>query len=62
MGALPTKKLTKARQGRRMVAYKLKLMHPSLCPHCRGAKLSHTACPSCGYYKGRLVKGTEKSK
>jgi large subunit ribosomal protein L32 len=45
-----------------MVAYKLKLVHPSRCPHCRGAKLSHTACPSCGYYKGRLVKGTEKSK
>jgi large subunit ribosomal protein L32 len=21
------------------------------CPQCRGARLPHTACPSCGYYK-----------
>lgn len=23
----------------------------SRCPQCRTARLSHTACPSCGYYR-----------
>jgi large subunit ribosomal protein L32 len=23
------------------------------CPNCKGQKLSHTACPTCGVYKGR---------
>jgi len=25
------------------------------CDKCGEARLSHTACPSCGYYKGRVV-------
>lgn len=60
MGALPNKKLTKARQGSRFVSYKLKPVHPSYCPQCRKAKLPHTACPSCGFYKGRQVMGKEE--
>ncbi len=55
MGALPTKKLTKSRQGKRLSHYKAKPIYASRCPQCRNAKLSHTACPSCGYYKGRQV-------
>ncbi|MFC2150328.1 50S ribosomal protein L32 [Calditrichota bacterium] len=26
------------------------------CPNCHEVKLPHTACPSCGFYKGRQVK------
>ena len=55
MGALPKKKLTRARRGRRMTAYKLKPLHTAICPRCRSAKLPHAACPQCGYYRGRLV-------
>ena len=25
----------------------------SECPHCHSPRLSHTVCPTCGYYKGR---------
>ena len=55
MGALPKKKVTRARRGRRLTAYKLKPVNPSYCSRCRSAKLPHTACPSCGFYRGREV-------
>ena len=55
MGALPKKKLTRARRGRRLTAYKLKPLNPSYCSRCRTAKFPHTACPSCGFYRGRDV-------
>jgi large subunit ribosomal protein L32 len=55
MGAVPRKKLTRARQGRRLAAYKLKPQQAAQCPRCRSAKRPHAACPTCGYYRGRLV-------
>ncbi len=55
MGALPKKKLTRARQGRRLASYKLKPIHAATCPRCRNAKRPHTACLECGYYRGRQV-------
>ena len=57
MGALPNKKLTRARKGRRLSspAYRLRSMHPARCPRCRAAKLPHVACPECGFYRGRTV-------
>jgi len=55
MGALPKKKLTRARSGRKMVAYRLKPVFASSCPQCRSAKLPHRACPKCGVYNGRQV-------
>lgn len=38
------------RSGQRWRAVKLKT-----CPECGSATQSHTACPSCGYYKDRQV-------
>lgn len=56
MGAVPNKKLTRARKGRRLnSAYKLKPVHAASCPRCRSAKLPHAMCPQCGYYRGRPV-------
>lgn len=55
MGAVPKKKLTRARQGRRLSAYKLKPLHAAICTRCRSAKLPHAACRVCGYYRGRQV-------
>jgi large subunit ribosomal protein L32 len=55
MGALPKKKLTRARRGRRLTAYKLKPLSPAYCARCHTAKLPHTACPNCGIYRGRQV-------
>lgn len=53
MGAVPNKKVTRARRGGRLTSYKLKPLNPSYCPRCRRAKLPHTACPGCGFYRGR---------
>jgi len=34
----------------------------SKCPQCGGPVPSHTACPSCGSYKGRAVLKIKKKK
>ncbi len=55
MGAVPNKKVTRARRGRRLTSYKLKPLHPARCQRCNTAKLPHAACRQCGYYRGRQV-------
>jgi large subunit ribosomal protein L32 len=55
MGALPKKKVTKAKQGRNFIAYRLKQKSLSICPQCRTAKPPHRVCPKCGYYRGKAV-------
>ncbi|MDP6227078.1 MAG: 50S ribosomal protein L32, partial [Dehalococcoidia bacterium] len=54
-GAVPNKKLTRARKGRRFSSYRLKSINPAFCPRCRNAKLPHTVCRQCGFYRGRQV-------
>jgi large subunit ribosomal protein L32 len=51
MGALPKRKPSTRRQGKRRSQIKLKLKNLSLCPHCGSEKLSHQICPQCGAYK-----------
>jgi large subunit ribosomal protein L32 len=55
MGAVPNKKITRARKGRRLNSYKLSPVHPAVCPRCNSAKRAHTVCRQCGYYRGRQV-------
>ena len=55
MGALPKKKLTRSRIGKRRISQREKPVFPSRCDHCNSAKLPHIACSKCGYYKGRQV-------
>lgn len=38
----------------------LKMTAISACDKCGESRLAHAACPSCGYYKGRVV--IDKSK
>jgi large subunit ribosomal protein L32 len=52
---LPKRKYPKARQGKRRSHLALKPVELSRCPQCRNARLSHTACPTCGFYKGAVV-------
>jgi large subunit ribosomal protein L32 len=55
MGALPKRKVAKARRDKRR-SHK-KLTPPSLinCPQCNSPKPSHLVCPVCGTYAGREV-------
>ncbi len=55
MGALPKKKITRARRGRRLSSYRLARVNKISCNRCQNAKLPHVACQHCGYYRGRQV-------
>ena len=52
--AVPKKKTSKAKtRKRRASAWTLEAPSRSLCPRCGAAKLPHTVCGACGWYKGR---------
>ncbi|MGD9892343.1 MAG: 50S ribosomal protein L32 [Dehalococcoidia bacterium] len=53
MPPLPKRKYPKARQGKRRSHINLPSVHVVECPQCRNPRLTHHACPVCGYYKGR---------
>ncbi len=58
--AVPKRKTSKARRDRRR-AQSFKLSVPGIveCPQCHKPKLSHRACPECGFYKNREVVAVE---
>jgi len=63
----PKKKQAKSQSSSRYKAFQNKarkrLMNSvktNICPKCKEVKLQHTACPTCGEYKGRKVLNMEK--
>ncbi|HUV43025.1 MAG TPA: 50S ribosomal protein L32 [Patescibacteria group bacterium] len=55
MGALPKRRISTARKGKRRAAIKLKRSQLINCPNCSQPKKPHQVCPACGYYKGKEV-------
>jgi large subunit ribosomal protein L32 len=53
--ASPKTRTSKARKRMRRGAHRWKAPQLKNCPECGSAVPSHTACPSCGYYKDRQV-------
>lgn len=53
--ALPKRRHSKSRTGKRRAHDALKGPSLSVCPQCHEPKLPHFACPSCGTYRGRKV-------
>ncbi|HDZ11438.1 MAG TPA: 50S ribosomal protein L32 [Bacteroidetes bacterium] len=53
--ANPKRKTSKARRDRRRTHWKLSAPNVVECPHCHQPKLTHRACPNCGYYGDRMV-------
>ncbi|HTV11520.1 MAG TPA: 50S ribosomal protein L32 [Acidimicrobiales bacterium] len=52
--AVPKKKTSKSKsRSRRASAWKLSVPARSICPQCHQAKVPHTICSNCGWYKGR---------
>ncbi|MBP5204502.1 50S ribosomal protein L32 [bacterium] len=51
MGALPKRKISKARKGRRRAHNALVVKGMSVCPKCGKVKRSHFECSFCGTYK-----------
>uniref|UniRef100_A0A7V6A545 Large ribosomal subunit protein bL32 n=1 Tax=Desulfobacca acetoxidans TaxID=60893 RepID=A0A7V6A545_9BACT len=52
---LPKRRHSISRRNKRRSHDHLTLPNLSVCPKCNEPRLPHRACPSCGYYKGRLV-------
>jgi large subunit ribosomal protein L32 len=53
--ALPKRRLSKSRRGKRRSHLALRAKVTNICPKCQKIKLPHRACPDCGQYKGRQV-------
>lgn len=60
MGALPKKRISRERQGKRRSVIKLNLRALVKCKNCGKLQLPHQVCANCGYYKGTLVKKVEE--
>ncbi len=52
---LPKRRHSNQRTRLRRTHYKLHAPTVSECPRCHAPSMPHHACPSCGYYNGRLV-------
>ncbi len=55
MGALPKKKLSSSRRGKRFATKKYNAPVLMACQNCGKLKRGHTICPHCGQYKGRSL-------
>ncbi len=53
--AVPKRKVSKMRLRTRKAANRWHAAKLAKCTQCAAPVLAHTACPSCGYYKGRQV-------
>lgn len=55
MGAVPKRRISKARRGRRRAHDSIKTFHLVECSDCGKMKRSHHVCLECGKYNGRQV-------
>lgn len=55
MPAVPKKKTSHARQGRRRSHLAITPVQLAACPRCHQMRPAHHACPTCGTYHGREV-------
>lgn len=61
MAALPKRKISSRRQGKRRAA--IKITKPTLvtCPSCQQFKVPHQVCPNCGAYGNENRQGPPAS-
>ncbi len=53
--AVPKRKHSNSRSGKRRSHDGLKARQLTSCPRCSNTIPPHTVCPTCGYYMGRVV-------
>ena len=56
----PKRRHSKARSRKRRSHLALKKPEMVNCPNCQELMVPHRACPSCGFYDGRMIPGLEK--
>ncbi|MEM8678147.1 MAG: 50S ribosomal protein L32 [Planctomycetota bacterium] len=57
--AVPKRKHSNSRSGKRRAHDAKPMRQLAFCPKCSQAVPTHTVCPKCGYYMGRVVVETE---
>jgi len=60
--AVPKRRTSHARQGKRRSHLHLKPMQIQYCPRCEQPVLPHRVCPNCGHYQSREVVPMEEEK
>lgn len=60
--AVPKRRWSKARTGKRRANWKLSAPTLVDCPQCHELKMPHRVCGKCGYYKGKAVIEVVKDK
>jgi large subunit ribosomal protein L32 len=55
MGALPKRKVSKARRDRRRAHDHVTVFHLVKCPNCGEMRRAHHMCLACRTYKGRQI-------
>jgi large subunit ribosomal protein L32 len=60
--AVPKRRTSHARQGKRRSHLHVKPVQVQYCTHCNEPVLPHRVCPNCGYYQGREVVAQEEEK
>lgn len=55
MSQEPKKRHSRQRKGKRRASIILAAQQSIVCPNCRNPMISHTVCPTCGFYKGKQV-------
>lgn len=55
MGAVPKRRISKARRDRRRAHDSIRTFHLVRCENCGEMKRSHHMCLECGTYRGRQV-------
>jgi len=53
--AVPKRKHSNSRTGKRRSHQRLKAKELTSCPKCAYRLPTHVLCPNCGYYQGRVV-------
>ncbi|MGE5806395.1 MAG: 50S ribosomal protein L32 [Ignavibacteria bacterium] len=51
----PKRRMSKSRRDKRRTHYKATAPSLGVCSHCGEMKLTHRACPSCGYYNEKSM-------
>jgi large subunit ribosomal protein L32 len=51
--AVPKRKMSRSNTRARRSQWKTTAAATTTCANCKGQRLAHEACPSCGNYRGR---------
>jgi large subunit ribosomal protein L32 len=59
--AVPKRKMSRSNTRSRRANWKATAGATTTCPQCKAPTQPHTACPSCGTYKGRHYGAAERT-